>query len=251
MKRVSRGLWVGMSLLVVAVMGCRLGPSVRGSGQLVQEERQLSGFMSVEVHDGIALTVVVDPSQPWKVAVVGDDNLVRLMHTEISESVGLHVFFHPEEVGNWSSRNPLRVEVTMPKLQVLSRSGGGTVDVSGSVTGVNDDRSVAVAAHGGGTVKVRGLDASYLSLDVSGGGDVTMEGRSLQVKSTMSGGTVLRARELSVQEATLASSGGGSTELEVSNALRVTASGGGEVRIFGRPTVLQEDLSGGSTLAFE
>jgi putative autotransporter adhesin-like protein len=189
----------------------------------------------------------VDPNQPRKVRVVGDDNLVALLRTEMSGTSGLHVYFRPEEVVGWSSRNPLRVEVTMPKLQELSRSGGGTVDVSGTVVA----SELSVSASGGGTVRVRGLDTGLFSLDVSGGGDVTVEGRATRVESTMSGGSVLRARELSVEEATLTSSGGGSTEIRVSNALRVTASGGGAVRIIGRPTVLTEDLSGGSTLSFE
>ncbi|HEX5744635.1 MAG TPA: DUF2807 domain-containing protein [Archangium sp.] len=227
MKSVSRGLWVGMSLLV-AVMGCGLGPQVQGSGTLVQEERQVPEFVSLDVEDGIESVVVVDPSQPRKVRVVGDDNLVRLMRTDVVGTGTLSVHFRMEDVGSWRSSNPLRV------------------DVSGSI-----GAPFTLEASGGGSVKVRGLDTGLFSQDVSGGADVTVEGRATRVESTMSGGSVLRARDFSVEEAALISSGGGSTEIRVSNALRVEASGGGAVRIIGRPTVLQEDLSGGSTLRFE
>jgi hypothetical protein len=246
MTRVSRGLWVVMSLLGVASSGCDLGPQVLGSGKLVQEERQLSGFVALEVENHIEATVVVDPNQPPRVRLVGDDNLVALMRAEVEGARTLHVYLPKEEVGSWQSRNPLRVEVTVPRLESLSRSGGGTVDVSGRIA-----ERINLTARGGGIVKVRGLDASSITLDVSGGGDVTVEGRASYVKSIMSGGGTLRARELSVEYAQLSSFDGGSTEMRVSSSLYVTAGGGGAVRIIGRPAVLQEDLSGGSTLVFE
>ncbi|WP_375771668.1 DUF2807 domain-containing protein [Archangium gephyra] len=249
MKRVSRGLWAGMSLLVVALSGCGFGPQVQGSGQLVQEERQVPGFVTLSVEDGIETTVVVDPNQPRKVRLVGDDNLVALMQTELQGTGLLSVHFRQQDVGSWRSNNPLRVEVTVPELQQLSHSGGGVVDVSGTVAGISGSFTLAVS--GGGTAKVRGLETASFSLEVSGGGEVTAEGRSTRVRSTMSGGSLLRARELFVQEAELTSSGGGSTEMRVSDTLRVTASGGGAVRIAGQPTVLAKDLSGGSTLDFE
>jgi hypothetical protein len=71
------------------------------------------------------------------------------------------------------------------------------------------------------------------------------------VTTELSGGTRLVAREFTASEASLQSSGGGSTVMKVSNALRVEASGGSEVRIVGRPAVLSQDMSGGSTLTFE
>ncbi|QRK07622.1 DUF2807 domain-containing protein [Archangium violaceum] len=245
----TRGLWVGLSLLVMALTGCgALGPQVQGSGKLVQEERQASDFERLDVNDGIELTVVVDPAQPRKVRVVGDDNLVALLRTEKAGTDSLFIHFRSEDVGSWSSSNPLRVEVTMPKLEAVTRSGGGTVDVSGSVV---SPELFTLEASGGGTVRLRGLDTASFKLDMSGGGDVTVEGHATEVTSKTSGGVELRARELSTQVATLSTSGGGSTEMRVSDSLRVAASGGGEVRIIGRPTVHQEDLSGGATLSFE
>ncbi|AKJ01506.1 putative autotransporter adhesin-like protein [Archangium gephyra] len=250
MKRISRGLWVGMSWLVVAVMGCGGGHQVEGSGRLVQEDRQVPEFTSLIVDDGIETTLVVDPDQPRKVRMVGDDNLVRLVRTELAGTAGLViVHFPPGYLGSWSSRNPLRVEVTVPELRQLSCRKGGPVDVSGHVVGI--DRAFTLQLSEGGTARVRGLDTGSFFLDVRDGGDVTVEGRATRMESAMSGGGVLRARELSVSGATLLSSGGGSTELRVSGSLSVTASGGGAVRIIGRPMVLQQNLSDGSTLSFE
>ncbi|ATB32676.1 head GIN domain-containing protein [Melittangium boletus] len=247
MNRKSRGLWVGLSLLVVASTGCGLGLDLRGNGNLVQEERQTADFVALEVNDGIDVIVLVDAARPRAVRVVGDDNLLARLLTEVEGGKTLHVYFPKTELMHWSSANPLRVEVTVPSLEALSRSGGGTVDVSGSITA----ESFALAASGGGTVRIGGLDTDSLSMDVSGGADVTLAGSASRVTSTLSGGSTLQARELAVREATLNSSGGCSTVMRVSDSLRVTASGGADLRISGRPTVLSQDLSGGSTLSFE
>lgn len=245
MNRVHRWHWVGISLLVSLTAGCGW-PEVVGSGNVVTEERQLSEFTALDVSDGLETTVVVDDTQPSQVRVTGDDNLVAQIQTEQTEAGSLKVHFR-DRLGGWSSPNPLRVEMTVPRLASISSSGGGTVDVGGTVS----VDSLKITASGGGTVRARGLDTQSLELAMSGSGDVTLEGQSYQVKSALSGGSVLHARDLYTRDATLAISGASVTTLRVSDTLRVSASGAAEVHIVGHPAVSSEDLSGGSTLTFE
>lgn len=219
-KHVRSGWVLGMALWVAALTGC--GPEVEGSGHVVDEFRQVSEFSSIDVSDGISANVMVGFDQG--VRVVGDDNLVGLVQTEVRD--GRLIVFLPDSVDRWSSENDLWVEVAVPRLESLKRSGGSSV-------------------------KADGLDADTFILEASGGGRVELTGRATTVTSDLSGGTQLVAREFTAGEATLHSSGGGSIVMKVSNALRVEASGGGEVRVVGRPTVLSRELSGGSTLTFE
>ena len=62
--------------------------SLVGSGQQVREERQTFDFETLNVNDGIAVTVVVDPGQPRRVQLVGDDNLVALVRTQVETALG-------------------------------------------------------------------------------------------------------------------------------------------------------------------
>lgn len=218
---VKKSGWaVGMALLVAALGGC--GPQVEGSGHVVGEHRQVPEFTAIEVSDGIAANVMVGFDQG--VRLVGDDNLVALIQTEVSDG-RLRVFL-PESVGGWSSENSLWVEVAVPRLESLTRSGGGAV-------------------------KAENLEADAFHLEASGGGRVELTGRATSVTVDLSGGTRLEARAFTAEEATLHSSGGGSTVMKVSHTLSVEASGGGDVRVIGQPTVRTQDLSGGSTLTFE
>jgi hypothetical protein len=60
-------------------------------------------------------------SQPQQIRVVGDDNLVAKMRTEVRSGRTLHVFFHPNDVGDWTS---LQVSDT---LRVEASGGGSTL----------------------------------------------------------------------------------------------------------------------------
>jgi hypothetical protein len=245
MDCVDRWHWAGISLLVALTTGCGW-PEVVGSGHVVTEERQLSDFMALDVSDGLETTVVVDETQPTQVRVTGDDNLVEQIQTEQAEAGTLSVHFR-DHVGGWSSPNPLRVEMTVPRLASILSSGGGTIDLGGTVS----VDSLQITASGGGTVRARGLATQSLDLTMSGGGDVTLAGQSYRVTSALSGGSVLHARDLYTRDASLNSSGGGVITLRVSDTLRVLASGGAEVHIVGHPSISSEALSGGSTLTFE
>ncbi|WP_224243494.1 head GIN domain-containing protein [Hyalangium gracile] len=247
MAFVNRARWVGLSLWAVLATGCGIG-EISGSGNSVEEERRTGDFVALEVSNGLTATIVVDPTKPTAVRVVGDDNLLRYVHTD-SNGETLSIYFDEKnEFGRgWSSPNPLRVEVTVPRMEDIDCSGGGRVELSGTIS----VPSLRIDTSGGSKLKAKGLAVERLSLDISGGGEAQLEGQATELTSTTSGGSSLHARGLSVRKASLDSSGGGVTTLQVSDSLRVSASGGSKLTIVGRPTVLEKELSGGSTLDFE
>ncbi|WP_426752588.1 head GIN domain-containing protein [Myxococcus sp. Y35] len=247
MRIAKSGAWVGTALLAVALSACSLGPFVEGNGQVVEEERETPSFDEVHVSDGIEAIVVVDPEQPRRVIVDGDSNLAALMRTDVQSGSKLRVRFLSEDVGDWESANPLRVRITMPTLREFERSGGGTANLGGSI----DGPSFRLTASGGGTLRAMGLAVERMELETSGGAETTLEGQVDVLDSEMSGGGRLHAAGLRAHDARLESSGGGTTELQVTDTLRVEASGGASITIIGAPAVLDEDLSGGSTLRFE
>ncbi len=246
--RISKaGAWAGAVLLAVALSACSAGPFVEGNGERVEEARRTPSFEEVHVSDGIAAIVVVDPEQPHGVVVEGDSNLVALMRTDVHSRGRLRVQFLSEDVGHWESENPLRVRVTVPTLRGFERSGGGAVSLSGTMAAPY----FRLVTSGGGRIRAEGLAVERMTMETSGGAEVTLAGHAAVLDSEMSGGGKLYGAGLRVADARLESSGGGSTELQVVDTLRVEASGGGNITIIGTPVVVERDLSGGSTLRFE
>ncbi|WP_342381646.1 DUF2807 domain-containing protein [Myxococcus stipitatus] len=240
------GAQVGLVLLAASVAGCQ-GPHVSGSGRQIEEERTTPAFTRLAIEDGIGAYIEVDPDKPQSVRLVGDDNLVALMRTEHSGS-RLQVHFPDHEIDSWDSPNPLRVDIVVPSLEALERSGGGAlVDVSGTV----DAEVFELSSSGGGQIRIRGLRSESLEVSLSGSSNVILEGVVSRMEASLSGASRVTGRELAIRDATLNTSGGGQVVLRVSQTLRVSASGGGRLQIIGHPEVLERDLSGGSTLTFE
>ncbi|MCK8503143.1 MULTISPECIES: head GIN domain-containing protein [Myxococcus] len=247
MRLGAREQGAGLALLAAAwLSGCGFGHHLEGSGHSIEESRTTPVFDRLEVEDGIPAHVQVDPTRPHSVLIIGDDNLVARMRTD-HDGDRLRVHFGGHGSVGWDSPNPLRVEVVVPSLEALERSGGGRTDVTGHV----DANHFSVSASGGGAVLVRELRAESVALSLSGGAYALLEGEARRMRLDLSGGSEVYAAKLASREAALESSGGGMASLRVSDTLRVSASGGSHVRVFGRPEMLKEDLSGGSSLTFE
>ncbi|MBU8897566.1 DUF2807 domain-containing protein [Corallococcus sp. H22C18031201] len=237
------GTQVGLALLWVLLAGCGEGVGIQGNGTWTEETREPGAFLALAVEDDIEAMVVVAPEQPIEVRVLGDENLVARVRTRVEDHRTLRVSFP----GNWTSSHPLRVQVRVPVLQALSRSGTGAVDLSGDVTG----RTFELEASGGGAVKAAGLAVDNLLLDLSGDVDACIQGTAARFQGSLSGATRLQARELAARDATLTASGSAHVRMHVWGTLGVTGSGAVAVYVSGSPQVLSSNLSGGSSLTLE
>ena len=81
------GLVLGAAMLLLA--GCNLET---GSGNLVTEERDVAGFESVLVSDGIRVVINVEASAGHTVSVRYDDNLIDNLVTRV-EGTRLRIEF--------------------------------------------------------------------------------------------------------------------------------------------------------------
>jgi hypothetical protein len=171
--------YVRLSGTVVAAMWiAACGPM--GSGNLVSEERVVGEFEGIHVSGGIDLALTVDPSADVSVTVVYDDNLLERIETEV-EGTTLVI----RSRGSYSVSGPGRlVEVTTPALEELAASGGSDVDGSGTLD------MLVIAASGGSDLDLSDLVAGSVSVNASGGSDVTVNVTE-EVVGSASGGSNL------------------------------------------------------------
>jgi hypothetical protein len=147
--------------LVVAACG------TMGSGDVVTEERPLSGFDRVSVSGAMDAEITVEAGAGFRVTVRADDNLIEQIETDV---VGTTL-----EIGSTGSFvNPTEkvVVVVMPDLAAIEASGASDVTASGVVD------ALVVDASGASDVDTAALDAETVNVDVSGASDVTVFARS-------------------------------------------------------------------------
>lgn len=124
----------------------------------------------------------------------------------------------------------------------ISMTGGGNVEVYSTTA-----NSIDAKLTGGGDFKAK-VKLNRLALKFSGGGSARLAGYVNDLKIRMSGGGNVRAMNLEAKDCDMRLSGGGNASIYVSRKLLLSASGGGDVKCYGKPSIINKRLSGGSKL---
>ena len=199
-------------LALVVCAGC----PTQGSGVRIEEDREIEAFTELDV--GGSLNVIVHAGAAPSARLVGDDNLVSMIKTELHGDE-LRVYVD----GSYSTRNPLSVFLTTPALR--------EIELSGSADVVAD-----------------GLRADSLVLDVSGSGTLSASGHGAKMTADVSGSGQVDAAGLPVEEANVDVAGSGRVSLTATSSLRARVSGSGSVRYGGSPSEVDKDVSGSGSI---
>jgi hypothetical protein len=205
-------LAAGLLALTVPATGC-IG--VGGSGTLAKETRNVDDFHAVEVGGAFEVETEVGPAVT--VTVIGDDNLLPYLTTEVHDG--------RLRIGQTKSLRPragLTVLLTTPRLDGLE------------VSGATD-------------ATVRGIETERFDLEVSGAGDVELSGQVTRLNVEISGAGDLHARALEAQSVHVELSGAGEAEVSAAERLEVDVSGAGDVDYWGDPEVVS-DISGAGSI---
>lgn len=125
-------------------------------------------------------------------------------------------------------------------------SGGGDVKIKS--TGNTSEAKIDIS--GGGNLTLD-LDADKLKCQLSGGGDAALSGHAGDVNISLNGGGDLNARNLQSGKLDFQVSGGSDIHVSVSGELTGQISGGGNVYYTGNPAKVTVDTRGGSMVRKE
>jgi hypothetical protein len=147
-------------ILVVMISAC--SQITTGSGEIVTQEMDFTGFDKLDVSQGF--NVEVNQGDDFSVIIRVDDNLVEFLQVE---KVGDTLKIGLEGDRIYTTSN-LRAEVTMPSLTGLEASGGSDVTVSGT------GEDITVDASGGSDADLASFSVVKANVVASGGRDVTI-----------------------------------------------------------------------------
>lgn len=271
-------------LLVTGSLACVVcgWPGVYGSGRVVEEEREVSGFTGIELATFGNLYIKVGDEE--KLRIEAEDNLIPYFEVRVYEGV-LKIASRPG--ASPSATRPVNFYLTVKELDTIVLSGSGDIkapdleaerfsvtisgsgdiemgnlnageveirtfgsgnlDVAGSEAAEQD-----VTINGSGDVKIGNLDAGALEAQISGSGSLDILGGQIEEqKVTISGSGDYGARHLASAEADARISGSGSMTIQVSNRLEISISGSGDARYAGSPTLEQAVTGSGDVIQIE
>jgi hypothetical protein len=141
--------------------GChfQIHDEIKGSGVRLKQKRDVASFTSIATEGAFDIEVVCQ--KPESVEVEGDDNLLQLITTEVSNNV-----LHIRSNRSFSVNDPIKITISAPDLQGISAKGAGKFDIAGI-----KNEKFEIDANGATTIKVAG-ETKLIDIDSNGAGKV-------------------------------------------------------------------------------
>ena len=220
-------VFTGMAVVLLLVSACGFIPT-RGSGDLVTETREVSGFDAVQFSGAGDVEIIQDGTE--SITIETDDDVMEHVTTEVRGGtlyVGLD-FDGPTSIIPTEMNVTLHVE----SLNEIGASGAWDVTAESLETG-----SLDANISGAGSIRIDTLTADDLTVDVSGAGEVEIGGEVSSARVSLSGAGKYHAGDLQSETTSIDISGAGEATVWATETLDVEVSGAGEVDYYGSPTV--------------
>lgn len=223
----KRVLYVSLLLIIVLMGSACNARIIRGSGDLVTETREVSGYDSIVLTGSGTVEIIQNGNE--SLTIETDDNVMD--HIEVKVTQGeLRIGF--EQGINIISTTRLIFTVEVDELSSVSISGSGDI----ASEAVDSDRFEAEIS-GSGDVQIVGLSADRVRAAISGSGEVDLAGSADSQNVAISGSGKYRAGDLCSDTVEVSISGSGSATVCATDSLNTDISGSGSVSYYGQPAV--------------
>jgi len=229
-------LFLGLLSLSLIMNSCVLSPSIKGNGNVVEEERQQSDFDEIKVSRG--MNVYISIGDDYKVVVKADENLLEYIETEVDGDA--LVIRSNANIRNAKSK---AVYVTLPELEVVKATAGSNV-YSENTLEVTD---IDVAASAGANIKLA-LAADHVNASSAAGSNIFLEGKANSINAKANSGSNIKAGDLKCRKAELKVNSGANIWAFTSESLAAKASSGGNIFYAGQPSETDIHKSSGGNV---
>lgn len=219
--------------IVIDLNGCSMH-SVKGSGNIISESRQVSEFNKIrlEGQGKVTLTQGIQSS----LEVTTDDNILPSIETVVKD--GKLIISH--EKGKNLRPTKLNYIITAKNLQGVSIAGSG--DITGKSKFVSEDFYTYVS--GSGDIRLE-LNTAHMTSDIAGSGSIHLSGKADVHQASITGSGEVNAFDLETQNASVSITGSGDCKVSASKKLRAKITGSGDVLYKGQPQISQSITGSG------
>lgn len=222
-----------ISMLSVFAVSCKWTVGfVRGSGNIVTEERDVSGFHKIQL-SGIG-NLIITQGEEESLTIEADDNIIPIIETDVLRE-RLDISF--KRGYTFTPSATVKFYLTVVDLDEISLGGAGKIDCEGFETEV-----LQFDISGAGDVDFD-LEAERVEVVVSGAGNITLMGKVDSQEIEIDGVGRYDGEDLESRECAITVSGAGSATVNVSELLDVEINGVGTVYYAGSP-IMTQDISG-------
>jgi hypothetical protein len=222
-----------LSMLAIFAVSCKWTIGfVRGSGNVVTEERDVSDFHKIHL-SGVG-NLIITQGEEESLTIEADDNIMPIIKA--------NVFWEELKISfnrgyTFAPSTAIKFHLTVVDLDEISLSGAGNIDCEDFSTEV-----LQFDVSGAGNVDFD-IEAERVEVIVSGAGNIIMSGKVDSQEIEIDGAGKYNGEDLKSRQCEIRISGAGSATVNVSELLDVEINGIGNVYYTGSPNV-NPDISG-------
>lgn len=204
---------VGCNRMVSVRVG--KGPSIAGSGNVVQEERRVDPFSKIEFRGAGTLSICQGEKQ--SVSIKTDDNLLTVIDTVVTD--GKLTIKPNNDLSNFT----LSLEVVVTNIDELEISGVGTMNLDS-------------------------IEAEDLTVTISGAATIVGNGKVKNLTVKSSGASKLNTKDLVAQSVVINVSGASTATVHATEKFDAKISGVGKITCYGSPKIVDKSVKGAGTV---
>lgn len=212
------------------------GPSIRGNGNVVEENRKTGSFDEIVVSRG--MNVYISHGNYTKVKVKADENLLEAIETNVEDNT-----LKITATANIRNATVKKVFVIVPHISKIKSSSGSNVFSETELP--YSDLDLLCSAGSNMKLKVNSED---LDVSASAGSNMMLEGTARNITGSASSGSNIKAKELKTKTANVKVSSGANFWISVNNKLEASASSGGNIFYYENPQSNDISTSSGGNI---
>lgn len=245
---------VMVSVMAFNILACQVagipisGTRIRGSGNVVEENREVRGITGVEL--ATTGTLHIEIGERESLRIEAEDNLLEYIETRVR---GKTLVIDTSNDANLRTTRPINYYLTVTDLDTIEISSSGDIEAPDL-----EAERFSVTISSSGDLLMGDLIADTLTVDISSSGDMmmgTLHANTLRVDINSSGNLEIAGGEVEKQGITISSSGdytarnlesdeaevrissNGSATIRVSDYLEANLSSSGDLYYIGSPTM--------------
>lgn len=223
-------------VLALGISSCIFTPTIKGNGNVVEQERDLSDFDAIKASPGI--NVYITQGNKTEVVVKADENLLEVIKTEVVGDV-----LELKTTSNIRNAKENKVFVTLPEIESIKASAGCNVFSENEISSKN----LEISASAGSNIHLS-IKTQETSVKASAGSNINLEGQAENFYGKASAGSNIKAGDLKTSNTEAKASAGANIWISTKNKLQASASSGGNVFYSGDPTNTEINKSSGGNV---
>jgi len=213
-------------VLLFGTSSCFDETFIEGNGITRTEMRNAEGFN--EITSSGDFIVSVTPGSRYAVEITAESNLLPYISTNVD---GKTLKIRTTGIHSLRQSEPIEIFITTPALKGLALSGSGIIK-TGSF--ISDDFTIALS--GSGDIDTQ-ISAETLKANVSGSGNIFVEGDAFDSEFVISGSGKIKSYDLEQNFCKAVISGSGDMYVNVSEVIDARISGSGRINYINYPVV--------------